>query len=123
MNPKLTSLVIRRGDIFSVDLGRTVGAEIYKKRPCVVIQNDVGNTYSPVTIIAIITSYKGKKLYPVDVFITASETGLASDSVVKLDQIRTVDKTRLINKLGSIPNQKMKLVDMALICSLDLDYT
>lgn len=119
----MTAVAISRGDIFLVDLGKTVGAETYKTRPCVIIQNDVGNVHSPVTIVAIITSYKGKKLYPVDVFITASETGLDSDSVVKLDQIRTVDKNRLIKKLGRIPNRKMKRVDMALIRSLDLDYT
>jgi mRNA interferase MazF len=103
-------------------LGITVGVEIYKIRPCVIIQENTGNMHSQLTIVAPLTGYKGKKLYPVDVFVTAAETGLLEDSVVKCNQIRTVDKIRLIDKMGSIPDAKMRLVDLALIFSLDLDY-
>jgi len=119
---RLTTIVVSRGEIYRVDLGKTVGVEIYKIRPCVIIQENTGNILSQLTIVAPITGFKGKKLYPVDVFLTASETGLLEDSVVKCNQIRTVDKTRLLNKVGSIPDAKMKLVDMALIFSLDLGY-
>jgi mRNA interferase MazF len=113
---------VSRGEIYRVDLGTTRGAEIYKIRPCVIVQEDTSNRVSPLTIVAPITGYKGKKLYPVDVFITAKETGLGEDSVVKCNQIRTVDKTRLLEKMGFIPDVKMKQVDMALILCLDLDY-
>jgi mRNA interferase MazF len=114
--------VVSRGEIFKVDLEPTVGAEIYKPRPCVIIQENTGNVHSKLTIVAPITGYKGKKIYPCDVFITAKETGLPEDSVVKCNQIRTIDKSRLLYKMGRIPDQKMKLVDMALIFVLDLDY-
>lgn len=79
--------------------------------------------YSPVTIVALITSFKGKKLYPTNVFITSKETGLPEDSVVLCNQIQTVDKNILIRKVGEIPDKKMQAVDIALLISLDLDYT
>jgi len=123
LNPRLTTLAISRGDVVLVDLGTTVGAETCKIRPCIVIQNDIANATSPVTIVVIMVSYKGKKLFPGNVLLRASETGLNGDSVVLINQIRTVDKTRLIKKLGRIPDDKIRLVDMAIICHLDLDYT
>ena len=111
---------ILRGDIFSVILDPTVGKEILKTRPCVIIQNDIGNKYSPVTIVACITSNLKRAGYPTSVFISASETGLPLDSVILLNQIRTVDKVRLKEKIGKIPPEKMNEVDEAIRISLDL---
>ena len=118
----LTIQVIRRGDIFRVTLDPVKGSEQGKTRPCVVIQNNIGNDRSPVTIIACITSAKGgEKNYPFTVPIRASKaTGLDVDSIVLLNQIRTVDKGRLIRKIGQIPKTKMQEVDQALMISLAL---
>jgi mRNA interferase MazF len=109
-----------RGDIYDVNLDPVKGSEQGKRRPCVIIQNDIGNTYSPVTIVACITSNLERKNYPTSVFITAKETGLRFDSVVMLNQIRTVDRTRLIIKKGKIPLPKMLEIDAALKISLAL---
>ena len=114
---------MNRGEIYQVDLGKTVGAEIFKTRPCVIISEMIANTYGKLIIIAPITSYKGKKLFPCDVLIKSSETGLPEDSIVKCNQIRTVDKIRLIKKMGEISELRMKDVDIALMFSLDLDYS
>lgn len=123
----MTWIAVHRGDIFLLRESRiTEGAEIAKTRPCVIIQNDEGTERSPVTIIAAVTSYKGNELkrkYPLNVFVTAKETGLPYDSLVICNQIQTVDKTRLIKYYGTAPNEKMKEIDFALIRSLDLDYT
>ncbi len=116
----LTNNAICRGDIFLVNLDPVKGSEQGKTRPCVVIQNDLGNQYSPVTIIACITSKTGGKAYPTNVFIAAKETGLDYDSLVILNQIRTVDKSRLVKKVGAVSQAKMLEVDAALRISLDL---
>jgi mRNA interferase MazF len=112
--------VMLRGDIYEVDLDPVKGSEQGKKRPCVIIQNDFGNTYSPVTIVACITSKLDRRRYPTNVFVTAEETGLRYDSLVLLNQIRTVDKTRLTTKKGIIPPSKMLEIDAALKISLAL---
>lgn len=121
----MTTTPINRGDIFLLEnVGKTTGAEIQKTRPCVIIQNDIGNIHSKVTIVALITSYKeNKKPYPTNVFVTARETGLDNNSLVLCNQIQTVDKSRLLVKIGRMPDDKMKLIDMALIRSLSLDYS
>jgi mRNA interferase MazF len=111
---------IRRSDIFWADLDPVKGSEQGKTRPVLIIQNDTGNEISPVTITACITSNLSRKDYPTNVFITAKETGLSSDSVVLLNQIRTLDKTRLQKKIGSVPKLKMLEVGEALKISLDL---
>ncbi len=111
---------ICRGDIFWAELDPVVGAEQGKTRPVLIIQNDVGNERSPVTIIACITSNLARKDYPTNVCILAKETGLDFDSLVLLNQIRTVDKTRLKKKIGHVPAHKMLEVDEALKISLDL---
>lgn len=103
-----------------VQLDPVRGSEQGKTRPCVVIQNDVGNEHSPVTIIACMTSNVGRKEYPTNVYTSALETGLNCDSVVLLNQIRTVDKTRLRRKIGEIPESKMLEIDEALKISLGL---
>lgn len=111
---------IRRGDIFWADLDPVKGSEQGKTRPVLIIQNDTGNEHSPVTIIACITTNLKRKDLPTNVFISAKDTGLTSDSVVLLNQIRTVDKSRLTNKAGHVPDHKMLEVDEALKISLNL---
>lgn len=111
---------MHRGEIYLVDLDPVRGSEQGKTRPCVIIQNDYGTAYSPVTIIACITSNLERKGYPTNVFVTARETGLKHDSLVLLNQIRTVDKVRLTTKIGTIPVSKMLEIDAALQISLAL---
>ncbi len=109
-----------RGDIFWADLDPVKGSEQGKTRPVLIIQNDVGNENSPVTIVACITTNLARKDYPTNVFIAAKETGLSSDSVVLLNQIRTLDKTRLRKKIGCVPKSKMVEIGEALKISLDI---
>lgn len=116
----MTTSAIRRGDIYLVSLDPVIGSEEGKTRPCVIIQNNIANTNSPVTIIACVTSKPRKKKYPQDVYVSATETGLDRDSIVLLNQIRTVDKRRLIRKIGTIPHYKLQAIDEALRISLHL---
>jgi mRNA interferase MazF len=112
---------LKRGDVVRVNLNPAVGSETGKVRPCVIIQNDVGNTYSPVTIVAVITSRKSlSKTYPVDVWVGKEQGGLDVPSIVLCDQIRTVDKRRIIKRLGHFSDSIMKDVDQALKISLAL---
>jgi mRNA interferase MazF len=109
---------LRRGDIWLVNFNPTQGSEQRGIRPALIIQNDVGNEVSPVTIVAAISSVT--KTYPINVEIKPSESGLEKDSVVKLNQIRTIDKKRLIKRLGRLDSSKMKAVNSALMLSLGL---
>ena len=108
----------RRGEIWLVNFNPAQGSEQKGIRPALVIQNDVGNEVSPVTIVAAISSLI--KAYPINVEIKPSESGLERDSVVKLNQIRTIDKKRLIRKLGEVNFSKMKTVNSSLMLSLGL---
>jgi len=112
---------IKRGEIYYAVLDPVVGNETGKTRPVLIIQNDVGNQYSPTTIVAVITEYSDKKAtYPICVVI-GKNCGLKKDSIVNLSQIRTIDKRRLSgSKLATIPNEVMSNVDMALKHSLSL---
>jgi mRNA interferase MazF len=110
----------RRGEVYLVNFDPTVGAEIKKTRPALVVQNDVGNQWSPITIVAAITSKFEERLYPTEVFVRASEGGLAADSVVLLNQICSVDRGRLVRRLGTAKAETMKGVDRALLLSLGL---
>ena len=110
----------RRGEIYLANLDPTVGAEISKTRPVLVVQNDVANRYSPIAIVAAITSRFGERLYPTEVLIEAPEGGLTSDSVVLLNQIRSLDKQRLIKRLGVLKPATVRRVDGALTISLGL---
>jgi mRNA interferase MazF len=110
----------RRGDVYLVNFGPTIGAEVKKTRPAVVIQNDIGNRWSPITIVAAITSRFEDPLYPTEVLVRASEGGLAVDSVVLLNQLRSVDKARLVRRLGALKAQTVREVDRALLLSLGL---
>lgn len=110
----------RRGDVYLVNFDPTIGAEVKKTRPAVVIQNDIGNRWSPITIVAAMTSRFEDPLYPTEVLVRASEGGLEVDSVVLLNQLRSVDKARLVRRLGALKVQTVKEVDRALLLSLGL---
>jgi mRNA interferase MazF len=110
----------RRGEVYLVDFDPTRGAEIQKTRPALIIQNDVGNRHSDVTIVAAITSRSRATLYPTEVLIGAGEAGLAIDSVVLLSQIRSVDKTRLGRRLGMIEPESLAAVSKALAISVGI---
>jgi mRNA interferase MazF len=110
----------RRGEVYLVSLDPAVGAEIRKTRPAVVVQNDPTNRRSPITIVAAVTSQFEEPLYPTEVLVRAPEGGLTTDSVVLLNQIRSVDKGRLVRRLGSLRSETMKEVDRALLLSLGL---
>jgi mRNA interferase MazF len=113
-------LVPKRGDVYVVRLDPTQGVEIAKTRPAVVIQNDVGNRFSDLTIVAPITSKYDAELYPTEVLVKAPEGGLQTDSVVLLNQIRAVDKRRLGRRLGALHPSTMTLVNEALAVSVGL---
>ncbi len=109
-----------RGEIYLVNFDPTTGAEIKKTRPALVIQNDISNEHSPITIVAAITSKYDEKLYPTEVFIAKNEAGLTQDSVVLLNQIRSIDRQRLVKKLGKITESTLKKVDSSIKISLGL---
>ncbi|MBI2573307.1 type II toxin-antitoxin system PemK/MazF family toxin [Candidatus Woesearchaeota archaeon] len=111
---------VKRGDIWLVNLDPTIGHEINKSRPAVIIQNDVGNKYSTLTIIAPITSQNVDKIYPMEVLLTAQNARVEKSSKVLLNQIRAIDKQRLIKKLSKIEDITMCDVDEALKISLGL---
>ena len=110
-----------RGDVLRVDFDPAKGSEPNKVRPCVVIQNDVGNKYSPVTIVAAITGAENvSKPYPVEVPISKGEGGLTKDSVVQCNLIRCVDRMRIQECTGKLGEATMRKVDVALKISLAL---
>lgn len=112
---------IKRGDIWLVNLDPTLGHEIKKSRPAIIIQNDIGNTYSPITIIAPITSQDIDKVYPIEVLLEKRSSGLDKNSKVLLNQIRAVDKRKLIKKLGKVDYEILIKIDEALKISLGLN--
>ena len=103
-----------------VSLDPSVGAEIRKTRPAVIVQNDPANRRSPITIVVAITSQFEEPLYPTEVLVRAPEGGLTTDSVVLLNQIRSVDKGRLVRRLGVLKPETMTEIDRALLLSLGL---
>ena len=118
---KLVSLIIpKRGEIYLVNFDPATGAEIKKTRPALILQNDIANRYSSVTIVAAITSFSNKddKTYPTEVFIDGSEGGLDNDSIVLLNQIRTIDKQRLMKKPGVLKEKTMTQINKAVQTSL-----
>ena len=112
---------ISRGDIFLANLEPIKGHEQGGIRPVLIIQNDIGNKTSPVTIIASITSKKYSRELATNVEIKKEDSGLKIDSIILLNQIRTIDKTRIINKIGSLNGFIMRKVDLAIRISLGLD--
>lgn len=111
---------IRRGDIFYADLSPVIGSEQGGVRPVLVIQNDVGNRYSPTVIISAITSKLGKAKLPTHIEIPGELYGLNKDSVILLEQVRTIDKRRLREKAGHLDRTLMAKVDEALSTSFGL---
>ena len=112
---------IRRGEIYYADLSPVVGSEQGGVRPVLIVQNDVGNRFSPTVIAAAITSQRAKANLPTHIMLNAQVTGLAKDSVVLLEQVRTIDKHRLKERMGRLDNMSMMQVDQALSISFGLD--
>lgn len=112
---------VRRGEIFYADLNPVVGSEQGGVRPVLIVQNDVGNKYSPTVIIAAITSQIDKAKLPTHIELTKKVYGLEKDSVILLEQLRTIDKKRLKEKVAFLGNQTMEKVNKALKISLGLD--
>nr|WP_089281833.1 type II toxin-antitoxin system PemK/MazF family toxin [Anaerovirgula multivorans] len=113
-------MVVKRGDIYYADLSPVIGSEQGGVRPVLVVQNDIGNRYSPTIIVTAITSQINKAKLPTHVEIEASEYGLTKDSVILLEQIRTIDKKRLEEKIGHLDDEMMMKVNEALYISLGL---
>lgn len=111
---------VKRGDIFYANLSPVVGSEQGGVRPVMIVQNDVGNRYSPTVIVAAITSKINKAKLPTHIELNARYFGLERDSVVLLEQIRTLDKARLLDKIGSADARTLKDIDDALAISLGL---
>lgn len=113
-------MIIKRGDVFLANLEPVKGSEQGGIRPVLIIQNDISNKHSPVTIIAAITSKTYEKEYSTNVFISKQESKLDKDSTILLNQIRTIDKARLVKKISSPNNFIMNRVDMAIKISLEI---
>jgi mRNA interferase MazF len=112
---------IKRGDIYYADLSPVVGSEQGGLRPVLIIQNDIGNRYSPTVIAAAITSRMGKNRLPTHIDIHADRVGLAKDSVVLLEQIRTLDKRRLKERMGHLDDKTMQTVNSAIAVSFGIN--
>lgn len=113
-------VIVKRGDIYYADLSPVVGSEQGGIRPVLIIQNDVGNKYSPTVIAAAITSQINKAKMPTHIELSAKEYGLHKDSVILLEQIRTIDKKRLREKIGHLDDARMQTVNDALLVSFGL---
>lgn len=113
-------MTVKRGEIYYADLSPVVGSEQGGVRPVLIVQNDVGNKYSPTVIAAAITSQHEKSNLPTHINLSAECCGLAKDSIVLLEQVRTIDKRRLKEKMGAIDTNAMNKVDKALSVSFGL---
>ncbi|ARD48013.1 PemK family transcriptional regulator [Sporosarcina sp. P37] len=113
-------MAIKRGDVFFADLSPVVGSEQGGTRPVLIIQNDIGNRFSPTVIVAAITAQIQKAKLPTHVEITAARHGFERDSVILLEQVRTIDKSRLTDKITHLDDALMKKVDEALQVSFGL---
>lgn len=114
-------MIVKRGDIYYADLSPVVGSEQGGIRPVLIVQNDVGNKYSPTVIAAAITSRINKAKMPTHIELEAKEYGLNKDSVVLLEQIRTIDKKRLRERIGRLDAVHMKEVNSAISVSFGLE--
>ncbi len=115
-----THMTVKRGDIFYADLSPVVGSEQGGIRPVLIVQNDIGNRYSPTVIAAAITSQKDKTKLPTHIQVTGEGCGLQKDSIVLLEQVRTIDKKRLKERMGRLDDGSMGRVDQALSVSFGL---
>lgn len=113
-------MMIKRGEIYYADLSPVIGSEQGGIRPVLIVQNDVGNKFSPTVIAAAITSQRFKTNLPTHIQVNADECGLAKDSIVLLEQVRTIDKKRLREKMGNLDEEDMSRIDKALSVSFGL---
>ena len=113
-------MTIKRGDIYYADLSPVVGSEQGGIRPVLIVQNDIGNKYSPTVIAAAITSQKDKSNLPTHIKVNAENCGLAKDSIVLLEQVRTIDKRRLKERMGRLDESSMTAVNDAITVSFCL---
>lgn len=111
-------MIIKRGELYYADLSPVLGSEQGGVRPVLVLQNDIGNKYSPTVIVAAITSKLFKAKLPTHISLDALEFGLSKDSVILLEQVRTIDKQRLKEFIGKLNDKKMQEVNNALLISL-----
>ena len=116
-------MTVKRGDIYYADLSPVVGSEQGGVRPVLIVQNDLGNKFSPTVIAAAITSQKDKSRLPTHIELNSQNCGLAKDSVVLLEQIRTIDKRRLKEHMGRLDEASMTSIDKALSISFGLNTT
>ena len=114
------TMSVKRGEIYYADLSPVVGSEQGGIRPVLIVQNDIGNRHSPTVIAAAITSQKDKNRLPTHIEVQADRCGLSRDSIVLLEQIRTIDKRRLRDKMGELDTPSMSKVDTALSISFGL---
>ena len=112
--------MVKRGDIYYADLSPVVGSEQGGMRPVLIVQNDTGNKHSPTVIAAAITSQTGKAKLPTHIELSGHSVGLTRDSVILLEQIRTLDKSRLREKMGRLDGETMNRVDNAIAVSFGL---
>jgi mRNA interferase MazF len=120
MARRTTVIWPKRGEVYLVNFDPTIGAEIQKTRPALVVQNNIANRYSPITIVGAISSQFDDQLYPTEVLIQPPEGGLTIPSVVLLNQVRSVDKRRLVRRLETLTPTTMERVDRAILISLGL---
>ena len=113
-------MTVKRGDIYYADLSPVVGSEQGGIRPVLIVQNDIGNKFSPTVIAAAITSQKDKTKLPTHISVSSQNCGLAKDSIVLLEQIRTIDKRRLREHMGHLDEKQMAQVDDAIAVSFGL---
>ncbi|MDF2819718.1 MAG: transcriptional modulator of MazE/toxin, MazF [Clostridiales bacterium] len=118
---RVNNLIVKRGDIFYADLRPVVGSEQGGIRPVLIIQNDIGNKYSPTIICAAITSQINKAKLPTHVEIDSNCNELVKDSVILVEQVRTIDKKRLREKVCHLAQSAMKKVDKAILISMGID--
>ena len=111
---------VKRGDIFYADLSPVVGSEQGGVRPVLIVQNDTGNRHSPTVIAAAITSQTGKAKLPTHISVSPMNCGLPKESIILLEQVRTLDKRRLREKMGRVDEEVMKKVDAAIAVSFGL---
>ena len=116
----MTEKVVRKGDIFYADLSPVIGSEQGGIRPVVILQNDVGNRFSQTTIVAIITSRLNKAKLPTHIVIDSNNYGLNKKSVILVEQLRTIDKRRIKEKLGKVSPEDMARVDKAILVNFGL---
>ncbi len=113
-------MIVKRGDIYYADLRPVVGSEQGGIRPVLIVQNDIGNKFSPTVIAAAITSQTGKTPLPTHIRVDAKDSGLLKDSVVLLEQVRTLDKRRLRTRMGALDEKDMARIDRAIFVSFGL---